>query len=48
MCKSPSARSTEHVLMRGAAKPDASEIKKHFNTYRKLNQKARVIVAHGS
>jgi hypothetical protein len=39
---------TERTLMRDAAKPEQPRIKKYFNDCRKLNQEARVIVAHGS
>src|ERR1700730_9468800 len=39
---------TERTLMRDASKPDQARIKKYFNDCRKLNQEARVIVAHGS
>jgi hypothetical protein len=39
---------TERTLTRDAAKPDQARIKKYFNDCRKLNQEARVIVAHGS
>jgi hypothetical protein len=39
---------TERTLMRDASKPDQTRIKKYFNHCRKLNQEARVIVAHGS
>lgn len=39
---------TERTLMRDASKPDQPRIKKYFNDCRKLNQEARVIVAHAS
>jgi hypothetical protein len=39
---------TERTLMRDASKPDQARIRKYFNDCRKLNQEARVIVAHGS
>jgi hypothetical protein len=39
---------TERTLMRDASKPDQARIMKYFNDCRKLNQEARVIVAHGS
>jgi TPR repeat protein len=34
--------------MRGATKQDQVKIKRYFNDCKKLNQEARVIVAHGS
>jgi hypothetical protein len=39
---------TERALMRGASRKDQARIKKYFGGCRKLNQEARVIVAHGS
>jgi hypothetical protein len=39
---------TECTLMRGASKQEQVSIKKYFDGCRKLNQEARVIVAHGS
>jgi hypothetical protein len=39
---------TERTLMRDASKSDQTKIKKYFNDCRKLNQEARVVVAHGS
>jgi hypothetical protein len=39
---------TEHTLIREASKPDQGRIKKYFSDCRKLNQEARVVVAHGS
>jgi hypothetical protein len=38
---------TERTLMRGASKQEQVPIKKYFDGCRKLNQEARVIVAHG-
>lgn len=39
---------TERTLMRGASASDQTKIKTYFNRCRKLNQEARVVVAHAS
>jgi hypothetical protein len=39
---------TENVLRKGAAADVAKRVKDYFNRCRTLNQKARLIVAHGS
>jgi TPR repeat protein len=39
---------TEKAVTRTAAAGDHAKIKKYFNACRKVNQEARVIVAHGS